>query len=45
MAIQRYVQHDVLAVFAAAKVNLSSERVANYRAQGKRLREKLERYI
>ena len=45
MAIQRYVQHDVLAAFAAAKVNLPPDRVADYRAQGKRLRERLERYV
>jgi tRNA nucleotidyltransferase (CCA-adding enzyme) len=45
VAIQRYVEHDVLAAFAQTKINLPPDRVAEYRDQGKRLRERLERYI
>lgn len=41
----RYVQHQILAAFADAEVNLSPDRVADYREQGKKLRERLERYI
>lgn len=45
MTLARYVQHDTLAAFAADKVNLSADQVAEYRAQGNRMRERLERHI
>lgn len=45
MTIARYVQHEVLAKFAQDHVNLPSERAQEYREQGKRLRERLERHI
>jgi tRNA nucleotidyltransferase (CCA-adding enzyme) len=45
MTITRYVQHDVLAGFGADTVNLASDRVKEYRAQGKRMRERLEKHI
>ena len=45
MALERYVQHEVLADFAGTRVNLPPDRVTEYREQGKRLRERLERYI
>lgn len=45
MTITRYVQHDVLADFAADTVNLPADRVKEYRAQGKRMRERLETHI
>jgi tRNA nucleotidyltransferase (CCA-adding enzyme) len=45
MTITRYVQHEVLAAFGTDTVNLSSERVKDYRAQGKRMRERLETHI
>lgn len=45
MTLERYVQHEVLADFAGAKVNLPQDRVTEYREQGKRLRERLERHI
>lgn len=45
MTITRFVQHDVLAAFARDHVNLPADRVRDYRAQGKRMREKLEKHI
>jgi hypothetical protein len=45
MTITRYVQHEVLAEFGADTANLSSDRVKEYRAQGKRMRERLEKHI
>jgi len=45
MAIARYVQHDVLAKFAQDHVNLSPQRAREYREQGNRMREKLEKHI
>ena len=45
MTIARFVQHDVLAAFARDHVNLPADRVRDYRAQGKRMREKLEKHI
>jgi hypothetical protein len=45
MTIARYVQHDVLATFARDHVNLPADRVREYRGQGNRMREKLEKHI
>jgi hypothetical protein len=45
MTITRFVQHDVLAAFARDYVNLPANRVRDYRAQGRRMREKLEKHI
>lgn len=45
MTLARYVQHDTLAAFGADKVNLSADDVAEYRAQGSRMRQRLERHI
>jgi hypothetical protein len=45
MTITRYVQHEVLADFATETVNLSADRVQEYRAQGKRMRQRLEKHI
>lgn len=45
MTIARYVQHDVLAAFAREHVNLPADRVRDYRAQGNRMRAKLETHI
>ncbi len=45
MTIARYVQHDILATFARDHVNLPADRVREYRAQGNRMREKLEKHI
>lgn len=45
MTIARFVQHDVLAAFARDHVNLPADRVREYRAQGNRMREKLEKHI
>jgi hypothetical protein len=45
MTIARYVQHGVLANFARDHVNLSADRVRDYRAQGNRMRDKLEKHI
>lgn len=45
MTLERHVQHEVLADFAEAEVNLPQDRVSEYREQGKRLRERLERHI
>jgi tRNA nucleotidyltransferase (CCA-adding enzyme) len=45
VTLARYVQHDTLAAFGADKVNLSADEVADYRAQGNRMRERLERHI
>lgn len=45
MTITRYVQHEVLAAFGAETVNLSPDRAKEYRAQGKRMRERLEKHI
>lgn len=45
MTIARYVQHEVLARFAQDHVNLPADRVRDYRAQGNRMREKLEKHI
>lgn len=45
MTITRYVQHEVLAAFGADTVNLPSDRAREYRAQGKRMRERLEKHI
>jgi hypothetical protein len=45
MTIARFVQHDVLAAFARDHVNLPAQRVRDYRAQGNRMRERLEKHI
>lgn len=45
MTIARYVQHEVLTAFARDHVNLPADRVRDYRAQGNRMREKLEKHI
>lgn len=39
------VDHNILATFAQDKVNLDSERVKEYREQGNRLRERLEKHL
>jgi tRNA nucleotidyltransferase (CCA-adding enzyme) len=43
--IDRHVTHSDIAAFAAERVNLSRDDVADYRAQVSRLREKLTAYI
>lgn len=45
MTITRYVQHEILGDFGTDTVNLAPERVKEYRAQGRRLRERLEKHI
>lgn len=45
MTIARYVQHEVLAKFAQDRVNLSPQRAREYREQGNRMRERLEKHI
>jgi hypothetical protein len=45
MTQPRYVTHDVLAFFAANKVNLPPDRVKAYREQSNRVRERLEKHI
>ena len=45
MTQPRYVTHDVLASFAADKVNLPPDRVKAYREQSNRVRERLEKHI
>jgi hypothetical protein len=45
MTNARFVQHDVLAAFARDHVNLPAHRVREYRAQGNRMRERLEKHI
>jgi hypothetical protein len=45
MTITRYVQQEVLAEFGTDTVNLSPARVKDYRAQGRRMRARLEKHI
>ncbi len=42
---RQHVGHDEIAAFAQEKVNLPKEKAGEYRAQARRLREKLEGYL
>lgn len=40
-----HVDHNIIAAFAQDKVNLNADSVKDYREQGKRLRERLEKHL
>jgi hypothetical protein len=42
---RQHVSHDEIAAFAQDKVNLPKDKADEYRAQARRLREKLEGYL
>ena len=42
---RQHVGHDEIAAFAQDKVNLPKDKADEYRAQARRLREKLEGYL
>jgi tRNA nucleotidyltransferase (CCA-adding enzyme) len=45
VAYESYITHDTLATFGAERVNLSPERVRQYRDQANRVRSRIERHI